>query len=331
MSRISASHSAQPHAPSSDAHPSADQSSLRTWQNRTGTAFLLVLVAAFPVVLVRLIQINTVERDHLLALTRKERASHAVIPARRGDILDRKGRILATTRHTADVFIDPKAAEKKLEEAVGAVAARLNKDESEIWAAIDQRPGSRYVILARQVDDITAEAIDALPYRGVGLTRRSQRYYPHDEQLSQLLGFVGTEGHGMEGVELAYDEHLSGTDGKLSSVRDAHRNALYLHDEGRRDPIDGSDVTLTIDLEIQRMTEAAVAEQVESFAAESGVGIVMDPKTGEVLAMACVPSFNLNDPFTVDKSVWRNRILTDPVEYTLSLHDALPIDRKSVV
>ncbi|MGB0716235.1 MAG: peptidoglycan D,D-transpeptidase FtsI family protein [Phycisphaerae bacterium] len=296
---------------SADQKPTIDPTA--AWQRRCGSILLLLIIATFPLILARLAYINVVKAPELLAKTQRERRSQAVIPARRGEIRDRKGRCLATTRHTADVFIDPKAV-KDRDEAIGAVAARLNMKESAIRDAIERRPNSRYIVLAKRVDDVTAAAIEELDMRGVGLERHVRRFYPHDERMSQLLGFVGADGDGMEGIELAYNQHLSGTDGQVSSIRDGYRRALYLGDKGRRAPIDGNHLALTLDLEIQRITEEAVAAQVKAFEAESGIGIVMRPKTGEVLAMANIPTFNLNRPADADKTTRRNRVVTDPVE-----------------
>ncbi|MEK7731369.1 MAG: penicillin-binding protein 2, partial [Planctomycetota bacterium] len=121
-------------------------------------------------------------------------------------------------------------------------------------------------------------------------------------------------GAGLEGIEAAFDSHLRGKDGWQGTIHDARRRALRSSDEEMIPPTDGGHVVLTIDAEIQRMAEQALAESVTRVEAESGIAIVMSSRTGEILAMACYPTFDPNDPGSVSTDVRRNRSVTDPVE-----------------
>ncbi|MHC5111425.1 MAG: peptidoglycan D,D-transpeptidase FtsI family protein [Planctomycetota bacterium] len=290
------------------------ESSRAIWRRHSSTAMMMILMLALPVLAVRLVYINTIKSDELLTLARRQQESHSVIPARRGRILDRRNRCLATTRYAPDVFIDPTMIGDNIGDVAGALAARLNLDKHEILAEIVKHPESHYIVLARRVDEVTAEAVRDLKCRGVGLTNREQRTYPLEDSMAHVLGFVGTDGHGLEGIELQFDSHLAGFDGRLSSIRDARRRALYQDADRHRAPVDGGDVVLTTDAVIQRIVEKAVAEQVTKHSAERGLGIVMVPRTGEILAMACVPTFDANSAAKIPAQTRRNRVITDPVE-----------------
>lgn len=262
---------------------------------------------------VRLVSINTTLRPKLMEIARRQQAGRAVLPACRGMILDRRGRVVASSRLVPDVFVDPSRVDD--DEALALeLAARLSLDPGDVLDAIRRRPGSRFVVIARGVEPVEAEAVLALESPGVGLVDRAVRNYPLGFSLSHVLGFVGSDGSGLEGAELALDAHLRGEDGLRTTIRDARRRALRRADSGAAWPKDGGHVVLTIDSEIQRVAERELARQIEAFEAKSGVAIVMSPKTGDIYAMACWPAFDPNDPGASAPQHRRNQVLTDPVE-----------------
>jgi len=285
----------------------------RQWQRTTGTMLLALTLVAFAGLLAKLIYIGTAGRAALLAVAKRQQESRSVVPSRRGSILDRRGRVLATTRFLPDVFIDAKVVADP-----GAFAAelgaRINVAPERLLKRIRAHPDSRFLIVARRVDPVTAEAVAQMKQPGVGLSPRAARVYPMGTSLAHVLGFVGADGHGLEGIELALDEHLAGRDGRIESIRDAKRRALWHGEHAGRPPVDGGSLVLTVDAEIQRVTEAALEQSVTEFEARSGVAIVMAPATGEILAMACYPTFDPNKPMSVPAGVRRNRAITDPVE-----------------
>ncbi|MCH7814585.1 MAG: penicillin-binding protein 2, partial [Planctomycetes bacterium] len=144
--------------------------------------------------------------------------------------------------------------------------------------------------------------------------------YPLGASMGQVLGFVGRQSQGLEGLELTCDRWLRGTDGSVRTVRDARRRAIRERTDGpaapagRTEPVDGGHVVLTLDAVIQGFVDELLPRQVQKFEAQSGVAVVMDPRTAEVLAMACYPTFDPNDRGAVDRSLWRNRVVTDMVE-----------------
>lgn len=261
----------------------------------------------------RLWYINTAMRDSLIERAVQQRRSTTIVPARRGMIMDRKGRVVAATEFLPDVFVDPTRI-TDLDALASKLAPPLNLTAGGIKAKVRERAASRYVVLASRVDEITEEAVRELNDPAVGLEAKPVRTYPLGQSMAHVLGWVGRDGSGMEGVELQFDAHLRGTPGSRATIRDVRRRGIMPADEGAVSPVDGGHVVLTIDAEVQRITEAALERGVESAQAESGVAVVMSPATGDVLAMACYPGF---DPASADQApakLRRNRTVTDPTE-----------------
>jgi len=273
----------------------------------SGVALLLVALAG------RLVYINCALSARLLEFADKQQSGFSNVPARRGTIFDARGRVLATSRRQPDVFVDPFYVDD-VEALAGKLGARLNLPAEEIAQRIRARAESRYVPIARRVSETCADALRALREPAVGLLERDVRTYPLGGAAAHVLGFVGSDGHGLEGLELAYDKHLRGTDGRKPAIRDARRRALWAADEDERPTVDGGHVILTIDAEIQRITLEALSRTVHEFEAESGVAVVMSPLDGRILAMVNVPTFDPGDPSNVSTAARRNRAVTDPTE-----------------
>jgi cell division protein FtsI (penicillin-binding protein 3) len=261
----------------------------------------------------RIAYIDTALRPKLLDIAHRQQHGSSVITARRGTIFDTRGRVVAVSRYRPDVFVDPTRVED-IEKLAYELSARINRSAESIANKIHNRRSPRYVVIATQVDVVTADAVRAMRNPAVGLTDRVVRTCPLGSSMAHVLGFVGRDGHGLEGIERAHDEHLAGRDGRRASVRDARRRAMWKSHGGYTPPIDGGSVVLTIDAEIQRVTEEALARRVRAFEAESGVAVVMSPKSGHILAMACVPTFDPNQVGSAPPEVRRNRAVTDPTE-----------------
>lgn len=286
-------------------------------QRRVGAMLISVVALCLSAIGTRLAYINVEMRPRLERVSRAQREGHTILPARRGTIFDCRGRIVALSRQTPDVFVDPSRV-TDIEGFVRTIAPRINVTPVEIIRKMQRHPGSRFVILASRVDPITASAVRELNHRATGLTDQIQRVYPLGDSMAQLLGWVGRDGHGLEGVELTFDQHLAGEDGRRDMIHDAARRALRRSPTERAAsdlPQDGGHLVLTIDAEIQRITERALAEGVERFESEGGVAVMLAPATGDILAMASYPAFDANAPnMKSTLSFRRNRIVTDPVE-----------------
>lgn len=287
---------------------------LALYQRRMAAVVLSAVIGLFGVLLGRLVYINTALSEKLTARAERQYAGNAVIPARRGSILDANHRVVAASRQMPDVFVDAARVED-IPSLASELAVRLNVSPAELANKLASRPDSRYVVVAQGVDEVTAEAITSMKHPAVGLTDRQFRTYPLGSSMAHVLGIVGKDGRGLEGIELAFNEQLSGKNGRSSTIRDARRRPLFrVDDEPSLDPQDGASVVLTIDAEVQRITERAVERAVTEFGAESGIGIVLSPQTGDVLAMACYPAFNPQEGNTTPPALRRNRVLTDPIE-----------------
>ncbi|MEK7731438.1 MAG: hypothetical protein AAB363_06230, partial [Planctomycetota bacterium] len=251
--------------------PSIDQ-----FQRRAGV--VLLLCSAFLLLGLggRLVYINTTLRDRLLGIAERQQRGGSTIPARRGMVLDVRGRVVAATEQHPDVFVDPARVED-IDEFANRLSPRVNMPAAQIAEKIRRRPQSRFVVIASGVDDITAEAVRAMHDPAVNLDERSVRAYPLGESIAHVLGWVGRDGTGLEGIEAAFDSHLRGKDGWRGTIRDARRRALRTSDEEIIPPSDGGHVVLTIDAEIQRIVEEALSESVKRVEAESGIAIVMSP------------------------------------------------------
>jgi len=261
----------------------------------------------------RLIYINSNYREKLTSIAERQQRGTQVLPARRGTILDSRGRVVATAEQAPDVFVDPTRVEDISALAL-ELSARLNVEASGIEAKIRRRAESQYVVVARKVDEVTATAVRELKHSAVNLQQRWKRTYPLGGSLSHVLGWVGYDGHGLEGIELSLDRHLRGKDGFRATIHDARRRAIFRDDEPGLTPLDGGHVVLTIDAEIQRIAEEALAKGVGHVEAESGVAIVMSPSSGRIHAMACFPTFDPNHPQDSPSWTRRNRTITDPTE-----------------
>jgi len=269
--------------------------------------------------MVRLVSIQSNQAPKLNALMAAQQQSAMVIPARRGSIFDVRGRVVAGSRQLYGVFVDPgqiESAEAR-EQTAARLGAILGMDAGEIEEAIRRSGAPRFCWIKHRIAPEESEAVRQAGLPGVGLVEEPVRHYPLGASMAHVLGFVGSDGQGLEGLELTSDSWLRGRDGQVWTVRDSRRRVLREAAEDGRDreqPQDGGHIVLTIDSVIQAIVEEQLPRQVQEFEARSAVGIVMDPKTGEVLAMACYPAFDPNDYGAASADLRRNRVITDMVE-----------------
>ena len=234
------------------------------------------------------------------------------IPAHRGMLLDRNGEPLAVSTPLASVWVNP----KKLEGSRAkwpALELALALDPGSIEQVMEDRGERGFVYLRRHVEPSIAEAVVTLEMQGVHLKPEYRRYYPMGAAASHVLGFTGVDDTGQEGLELAFEETLSGEDGARRIVKD-RLGRVVENLERIRLARPGSDIVLSIDRRIQSLTWRALREGVRHHQARAGSAVVLDVRTGEVLAIANLPSFNPNG--RGDRSSWRsrNRAVTDLLE-----------------
>jgi cell division protein FtsI (penicillin-binding protein 3) len=269
-----------------------------------GVVFFVLLVGAFT----RAWNLQVQQKDRLKAFAEDQYVRAMEIPARRGDIVDRRGTRLASSVDVESVWADPsmipdqRDAAKKLAKALGA-------DGKEIQRALEN--GRRFAWVKRQVTDADAARVKALNIPGIGFAREPRRFYPQRELAAHVIGVVGTEGKGLEGLEASFDDELSGERVRREGFRDAKGRKLLTN--GVEDPLStaGASVTLTIDSTVQYMTDKALEKAVTDQKATAGMAIVMNPKTGEILALSNWPRFNPNAPKDASGAALKNRSVTD--------------------
>ena len=236
--------------------------------------------------------------------------SHTDLTYRRGPITDRHGQRLAESMDAESVFAEP----SKIEDPDGtarALARVLNLREDAVRAKLD--PEKHFAWIKRVAGDDEARALHALRLPAVRFVPESRRTYPLGGVAAQLLGFVGTDCLGLEGVEKAYDNHLRGKAGFLVGERDARGQIFFPRGVRIQGSVPGGSVALTIDARIQYFAEEALDESMAKTQARGAVALVMDPSTGEILAMASRPSFDLNRG-AASADAARNRAIKDVYE-----------------
>ena len=260
----------------------------------------------------RLVKLQVFDRADLVARAERQQLRTIAAPAKRGDILDRHGRVLATSVDADSIYAVPSeigdeaAAVAKLCAAFGNC---LDKERQTLLDRLGRQKNFAYV--RRQVSPEEAQRVAALNLDGIGFIKESQRFYPNRELAAHLLGWVGIDNDGLSGIESAYDAQIHGKDGKVLIHTDAKRHAF---DRLEKSPTPGSSIELTVDQYLQYVAERELHAGVVKNHAAGGSAIVMNPHTGEILAMANEPTFNPNDYRDSQEIDRRNRAVQDLYE-----------------
>jgi len=285
-------------------------------------------VSIFIMVVVALMMGGSIYKTVMLKLAPPEALVEVSVPlystsihiAKRGNLLDRRGRILAASRLGYTLFADPLLVEDVAELAL-ELGEKLGLSPASIEEKIRSRPRGRYVVLEPLLSESQVIAARALEYRCIGLEQRLVREYPHGEVGGALIGLVGTEHTGLAGLENKFNSTLTGESGMLIRQRDSKRRTLWVSPNQYVPTNDGEDVRLTIDVVIQDIATTRLREGIEQCNAGGGRIIVADPNTGEIFAMADILnprdgwSQQPSDPYRMmNPRLGRNRCVTDPYE-----------------
>jgi cell division protein FtsI (penicillin-binding protein 3) len=252
-----------------------------------------LLMAALGATLVRAASLQVIQRARLASMASDQSVREMEIPARRGDIYDRRGIPLAQSVEVDSLWLDPSMV-ADLHRAAKDLARVLRLDPSDLEARLSR--GRRFAWVKRQVTPQEVTAAQRLEVPGLGVAKEPKRFYPQRELGAQVLGMVGTDGHGLEGLELAFEDELSGQSEKFEGTRDARGRNLLLQGAPEAVGRQGATVTLTIDRQVQYVAEKALDRAVEESKAIGGMVVVLDPRSGELLALAQNPRFNPNAP-----------------------------------
>ena len=271
---------------------------------------LLGFVLVFGITLARAVWLQVVNGDALAARAENQHRETVTIPAGRGTIFDRTGVQLAIGEQTTTVYADPKQVRNARAVAVAAHDI-LGVDASTLFPELRNKK-SQFVYVQRFADPAKAERFLRRNFAGVASYPEERRTYPQKTVAAQVIGYAGVDNKGLEGLEALYDRNLSGRPGTQTIVRDPFGRALEV--VGSTQEVEGQDVFTTLDHTIQANAESVLRQTVASFHARDAVAVVLDPKTGAVLAMAQAPGYDANKSDVVPLGMQRNRAVTDTYE-----------------
>lgn len=276
-------------------------------------ALLAVLLLSALGLIWRMISLSVFERPFLMEQSKSRVLRLVDIPSYRGMITDRNNLPLAVSAPVDSIWLNPQifvATPSQL----SALSAILHLSQTEIKQKTNKDDDREFIYLARILPPELVDKVRALKIRGIGFQREYRRFYPSGEVAAHILGFTNIDDNGQEGLELAYNDWLKGAPGKRQVVKD--RLGQIVANLGTvRPPQEGHDLTLSIDSRIQYLAYSTLQNAVPKFNADSGSIVVLDVLTGEILAMANVPSYNPNARFSHhNNESYRNRAVTDMFE-----------------
>ncbi|MBI3811768.1 MAG: penicillin-binding protein 2 [Nitrospirae bacterium] len=272
---------------------------------------VVLLAAGFVGIAVRLFALQVVEATELSRRAERQHEKSVALEGERGTIFDRQGRILATDVEVPSLYAIPSLIRDR--EAVSPDLARVL--QSDVRTIRKRLEGNKnFVWIERKIGPAVARSAMDLGVEGIGVLNESQRFYPKRNLMGHLLGFAGMDNHGLAGIELKYDMQLRGEKGWAVVERDALGHSIFQKGLDSAAPSRGNDLVLTIDEAIQHIVETELDAVMEQTLAADASVIVMDTKTGEILAMAVRPDFNPNRVEFQHPDQWRNRAVTDPYE-----------------
>ena len=298
-----------------------------------------VLIGIFMLLIGRLVFLMLINGGEYKKMALEQQTRDRLITPKRGTIYDRNGKPLAVSASVETVSISPITVRegKKVEETASLLAEVLELDKEAILEKINKN--TSYEIIKKKVEKDKADKIREKEFPGVYLDEDSKRYYPYGNFASHIIGFTGMDNYGLQGIEMIYDSRLKGVPGRVVSARSGDGTEMPYKYDRFYNSEDGTNVVLTIDQTIQHFLEKHLeTATVDNNLREGAAGIIINVKTGEILAMATKPDFDLNDPFaltpeekTVVKSVpdpdkrgekeseillkkWRNKAVVDSYE-----------------
>ncbi len=260
----------------------------------------------------RLVYLQVSQHEAMLERAARQQMRTVTAPAKRGDIIDRRGRILAYSVDADSIYAVPAEIEDPAQVASSLCAAFQDCSPRELRRIADRLGRSRaFAYIRRQVSPDEAASVAALNLQSVGFLKENRRYYPKRRLAAHLLGYVGIDNTGLGGIESNYDKQIRGRPGKVLIHTDARRQAFSRIE---RPPTAGANVELSIDLNLQHIAQRELVAGVRAHRASGGTVIIMDPRTGEILALANEPTFNPNAFAKFGEDIRRNRAIQEVYE-----------------
>jgi stage V sporulation protein D (sporulation-specific penicillin-binding protein) len=311
---------------------------LKNKKKMRNTLFVVFLVLIM--LMGRIGYIEFVKGNELSTLAYEQQVQKRTINAKRGTIYDATGKyVLAVSSTVYTVSVNPgNISSENKEKVAGKLAEIFDLDYDTVLKKVKKNSSIETIakkIEKEKTDELRQWLIDNNITTGVNIDEDNKRYYPYGNLASQVIGFCGGDNQGLDGVEAKYDDVLSGTDGSIARATDATGEELGTEGEVYTEPIEGDSIVLSIDMTIQSIVEKYLEEAcIDNSCTDGGNIVVMNPKTGDILAMATYPSYNLNEPYTINneellanwdnlesaektknlQAMWRNKAISDTYE-----------------
>ncbi len=274
-------------------------------------SILIIIVIFMLALLARVGYLQFVDGNRLQTLATSQQTLTETISAKRGTIYDSKGNALAISYDTDKVYVTPSLIKEDSNKSIVAqsLASILELDYNELLTKIQSTPDKFLVasdVEQSKVDQINNWKKELKFTTGISFEETTSRTYPYKTLASTIVGFVGSDGQGLSGIESSWDSFLSGTSGKSVSLKDASQSEIANSNQTYIAAENGYDVSLTIDSNIQSIVEKHLAQAVEDYKCESGITIAMDPSTGKILAMADYPNYDCNNQYTPNSHLAQN-------------------------
>ncbi|MDD3296235.1 MAG: penicillin-binding protein 2 [Candidatus Omnitrophica bacterium] len=279
-------------------------------RDRRTTLVYIVFACLFIIISFKIVSLQVFRGQFLKKMAQGQHYRLIRLAGKRGNIIDRKGRVLATDMHYYSVFADPFLVTNPLETA-RILSSKLDLSQELIFRRLKKQ--KRFVWIKRKISLAEKEKVEALKIEGVGFLREQKRFYPQEELAASVIGIVDIDGKGLEGLELFYDGYLSGKEGWARVLRDSSSREIVFSSQVIT-PATGADIVLSIDAQIQYWVEESLKKVSLDFDAKRAQAIVMNADNGQILAMANYPGFNSNDISGISFDNIKNRAVCDMFE-----------------
>lgn len=277
--------------------------------------FILVVVSACWIILfVKVGIIQFVEGEKWKTKSKNQQYVSRSVIAGRGTIFDSSGEIILAQSSTVEtVTVNPVNISKENKEKVAKILSEIFElDYEKVFKKVNRNSSIETIVKRvdkEKTDKLRVWMEENNLYTGINIDEDTKRYYPYSTLASHIIGFVGNDNQGLDGIEAKYDKVLTGENGSISKMLDAKGNVIGNSEEEYKRAIQGKDIVLTIDMNIQAIVEKYLEQAcIENLCTDGGNVILMNPKNGDILAMATYPFYDLNDPYTINneevKNIW---------------------------
>lgn len=281
-------------------------------QRRKINFLFVILFGIFTVILTKLVNVQIIDSEKYRIAARKQYENKIVLAPYRGLIYDRNMNVLVSNSYEYSFAADPNMVDKP-EEVAEILSKTFGKSKEEYLSKLTSQNTS-FIYLERKVDASKLNGLDSMKYSGIIVLKEPKRVYNYGSLASQILGFTNQENKGQTGIELSMETELTGKEGFVIMQRDGRGNNRPSLEFPRKDPENGNNIVLTLDMNIQRFAEEELEEGVKSHNADGGKVVVLSVKTGEVLAMSSYPTFDPNKISESDTSGMKNAVISDIYE-----------------